>query len=299
MKKVFLIGCFIVIFLLSGCIWEDSYNTITLEENSQSSAVPISEEETSQTQKQSAELNLDYLDKVSTIEVSDYIEGEFTEEMSIMLTEEEVSALKAIKDCIKWHPQAWKVEENRYYKCKMNLYDQEGNLITCWRCDFHFVITDDAGQILELEDEIGDWFKAVTKTHDLFAAKYNRMPGENYFAELKYADSGNGEEDYLPNGSNDYIRFYLDEEDLSTLREIADNIYVTEGPRMAIVDMNRKYDNLKYNVNIYTDTEASYYFYVTDDGKIYTQTDYCYELAGEGVQEWFRALETKYGLDKI
>lgn len=297
MKRVFLTSLAAMV-ILSGCMGLNPGNMTMPEESSEISIID-EQEVVSEIEQQAVELNLDYLDEVARIEITDNVEGEYIGEFYIVLTEEEVNALKEIKDCIKSDPEPWSIKENRYYDCKMNMYDKDGNLVDCWRCDFLFLIADEEGQILEIKDELDDWLDDVKEAHDLYSAKFSRIPGENYFAEIRNAEKGSGIENYLPNGSNDYISFSLDEEDIRTLRELADTMYVLEEPHTPINDLDDIYEELKYDISIYTDTDESYCFYVMADGTIYVQPDNCYEVVGEGVEEWFRTIEAKYGLDKI
>ena len=246
-----------------------------------------------------AEINVDYLDEVASIEITDVEEWKYRERMNITLTSEEVEALKDIKDCINPSPMPWDVKERYCDGCRMNLYDAQGNLITCWYNDLLFKIVDDSGQFLSLDAELEEWMEAIVKSHDLYSAIYSRAPGLKYFSELENAETGKGIENYLPNGSNDYIRFDMDEEDISSLRELADKMTVTGEAQLSINEMEHEYDNIRYHLSVYTNTEVCYDFYITDEGCVYIQTEGSYQVVGEGVAEWFRNLEAKYGLDRI
>ena len=292
MKKAYVKGIMIVVFLLgsvglSGCTRFNPENVPIIEE------ILPSETET-------VELNLEYLDEVASIEIVDSYEGKYEEELLIVLTEEEVLALKEIKEEIKSEPLPWESNSVGYDGYKMNMYDKDGNLLTSWNYSFWpNKIVDTQGQFLDYDDALKEWIKEMEETEDVSFKLYARTPGENYFAELVNADHGNGIEVYLANGSDDYIHFDLDDEDLYTLQELTDTICVIRKSPLTIKEMDQEYDNLKYTMSVYTNTEASYDFVITDDGSIYIQTKYTFLVGGEGVEEWFRTLEAKYGLDQI
>lgn len=285
MKRLFLTSL-AAMFILSGCTRLNPEDVPIIEE------ILPSETET-------VELNLEYLDEVVAIEIVDSYEGKYEEELYIKLTAEEIAALKGMKDRMVSEPLPWESNGVGYSGYKMNMYDKDGNLLTSWNCGSYYRIIDSQGQFIDINDELREWKKGMEKAHDVSFSIYARTPGENYFAELVNADHGNGIEVYLANGSDDYIRFDLDDEDLYTLQELTDTICVIRKSPLTIKEMDQEYDNLKYTLSVYTNTEASYDFVITDDGSIYIQTKYTFLVGGEGVEEWFRTLEAKYGLDKI
>lgn len=304
MKKAYVKGIVVAVFLLggvglSGCRGLNPGN-MTMPEESSETGMIITQEEISQSEMSDIELDLGYLDEVTSIEIVDSYEGKYEEELYIELTAEEVAALKAIKDKIKPEPLPWESNSVGYDGYKMNLYDKDGNLLTTWNYSFWpNKIVDTQGQFLEYDDALKEWIKEMEETEDVSFKLYARTPGENYFAELVNADHGNGEDCTDRAGDNEYIRFDLDEEDICTLQELTDTICIIEKSPLTIKEMDHEYDNLKYIISVYTDTEASYEFYATDDGSIYIQTKYTFLVGGEGVEEWFRTLEAKYGLDQI
>ena len=257
------------------------------------------------------------LHKLKSSSDMDYLERIADEELSLRLeafgavqingpkwcgkttTAEEIAALKGMKDRMVSEPLPWESNGVGYSGYKMNMYDKDGNLLTSWNCGSYYRIIDSQGQFIDINDELREWKKGMEKAHDVSFSIYARTPGENYFAELVNADHGNGIEVYLANGSDDYIRFDLDDEDLYTLQELTDTICVIRKSPLTIKEMDQEYDNLKYTMSVYTNTEASYDFVITDDGSIYIQTKYTFLVGGEGVEEWFRTLEAKYGLDQI
>lgn len=292
MRKTFIKGSIAIAFLLgsiglSGCTGLNPENVPIIEE--------ILPSET-----ENVELDLEYLDEVSSIEIADSYEGKYEEELSIVLTEEEVLALKEIKEEIKAEPLPWEYNSVGYDGYKMNLYDKDGNLLTSWNYSFWpNKIVDTQGQFLDYDDALKEWIKDMEETEDVSFKLYARTPGENYFAELVNAEKGHGEDCTDRAGDNEYISFDLDEKDIRTLQELTDTICIIEKSPLTIKEMDHEYDNLKYSFSVYTDMDASYDFYVTDDGSIYIQTKYTFLVGGEGVEEWFRTLEVKYGLDKI
>lgn len=304
MKKAFIKGVVGIIFLLgsvglSGCSGLNPGN-MTMPEESSETGIIITQEETSQSEMSDTELDLEYLDEVASIEIVDSYERKYEEELLIVLTGDEVSSLKEIKDKIKAEPQPWESNSVGYDGYKMNMYDKDGNLLTSWNYSFWpNKIVDTKGQFLDYDDALKEWIKEMEETEDVSFKLYARTPGENYFAELVNADHGNGEDCTDRAGDNEYIRFDLDEEDICTLQELTDTICIIEKSPMTIEEMDQEYDNLKYSFSVYTDTEASYEFYATDDGSVYIQTKYTFLVGGEGVEEWFRTLEAKYGLDQI
>ena len=286
MKRLFLTSL-AAMFILSGCTRLNPEDVPIIEE------ILPSETET-------VELNLEYLDEVVAIEIVDSYEGKYEEELYIKLTAEEIAALKEIKDKIKPEPLPWESNSVGYDGYKMNLYDKDGNLLTTWNYSFWpDKIVDTQGQFLEYDDALKEWIKEMEETEDVSFKLYARTPGENYFAELVNADHGHGEDCTNRTGDNEYISFDLDEEDICTLQELTNTICIIEKSPMTIKEMDQEYDNLKYSFSVYTDTEASYEFYATDDGSVYIQTKYTFLVGGEGVEEWFRTLEAKYGLDQI
>lgn len=303
MKKAFIKGVVGIIFLLgsvglSGCGLLNYYND---GGNGPQYPESMSEiEEMLPSEKENVELDLEYLDKVTSIEIVDSYEGKYEEELLIVLTEEEVSALKEIKEEIKPEPLPWESNSVGYDGYKMNMYDKDGKLLTSWNYSFRpNKIVDTKGQFLDYDDALKEWIKEMEETEDVSFKLYARTPGENYFAELVNADHGHGEDCTDRAGDNEYIHFDLDEEDICTLQELTDTICIIEKSPMTIEEMDQEYDNLKYSFSVYTDTEASYEFYATDDGSVYIQTKYTFLVGGEGVEEWFRTLEAKYGLDQI
>ncbi len=286
MKRLFLTSL-AAMFILSGCTRLNPEDVPIIEE------ILPSETET-------VELNLEYLDEVVAIEIVDSYEGKYEEELYIELNAEEVSALKAIKDEIKSEPLPWESNSVGYEGYKMNLYDKDGNLLTSWNYTFWpNKIVDAQGQFLNYDTELKEWIKEMEETHDVIFSLYARTPGENYFAELVNADHGHGEDCTDRAGDNEYISFDLDDEDIFTLQELTDTICIIEKSPLTIKEMDQEYDNLKYIVDVYTDTESSYSFCITDDGSVYIQTKYTFLIGGEGVEEWFRTIEAKYGLDQI
>ncbi len=292
MKKAFIKGSIAIAFLLgsiglSGCTGLNPGNAPIIEE------ILPSETET-------VELDLEYLDEVTSIEIVDSYEGKYEEELLIVLTEEEITALKAIKDKIKPEAMPWETNSVGYDGYKMNMYDKDGNFLTSWNYSFWpNKIVDTQGQFLDYDDALKEWIKDMEETEDVSFKLYARTPGENYFAELINADHGHGEDCTDRAGDNEYISFDLDEEDICTLQELTDTICIIEKSPLTIKEMDHEYDNLKYIIYVYTDTDAPYDFCVTNDGSIYIQTKYTFLVGGEGVEEWFRTLEAKYGLDKI
>lgn len=283
---------------LTGCMNFNSGNMTPPQENPDAELF-LTDEEPGQFEED-IELDLGYLDEVTSIEIVDSYEGKYEEELLIMLTEEEISSLKAIKDMIKPEPLPWDSNSVGYEGYKMKLYDKDGSLLTSWNYTFWpNKIVDTQGQFLEYDDALKEWIKDVEETEDVISALYARTPGENYFAELVNAEKGHGEDCTDRAGDNEYISFDLDEEDICTLQELTDTICIIEKSPLTIKEMDREYDNLKYSFSVYTDTEASYDFYVTDDGSVYIQTKYTFRVGGEGIEEWFRTLEAKYSLDKI
>ena len=286
MKRLFLTSL-AAMFILSGCTRLNPEDMPILEE------ILPSETET-------VELDLEYLDKVVAIEIVDSYEGKYEEELYIELNEEEIAALKGIKDRIKSEPLPWESDSVGYDGYKLNMYDKDGNLLTSWLFTFYpNKIIDTQGQFLDYDNELKEWIDNMEETEDVISALYARTPGENYFSELINADFGGGEDCTDRAGDNEYISFDLDEEDIRTLQALTDTICIIEKSPMTIKEMDREYDNLKYSVNVYTDTDASYDFVITNDCSVYIQTKYTFLVGGEGVEEWFRTLEAKYGLDKI
>lgn len=284
MKKILLL-CVVMTLFLSGCNDSKNIESTTVAGGSQST-------ETNQTQEETnMEFNVEYIEQISTIQAVDVVDGVYKEGLCIDLTKEDVEKLKNIPVT---QGTGIALGENGFLY-KLNMCDENGNVVASWKIAITKQILDQKGQLIAKDGELNDWIKHIEKTYDISKKVYDRTPGPKYFASLKDVKKGDGEEfvDYYE--GLEYIKFELDEEDIAGIQNLCEAIGVDEEPK----DKIKNRDDLYYILNVYTSTDGSYEFYIMLDGTIYVQTKQTYQVIGDGVEEYFRKLESKYGLDKI
>ncbi|MBE5933702.1 MAG: hypothetical protein E7263_09825 [Lachnospiraceae bacterium] len=284
MKRICLL-CIAMTLLLSGCNGQKDIETTTVDGSSRSTEITQTQEDINM------EFNVDYINKVTTIQVVDVVDGVYKEDLCIDITKDDVEKLKGIQI-----PQGTgNMMGEAGFIYKLNMLDENGNVIAFWNIAITKQILDHNGQLISKDGELKEWIKSIEKTYNISTKVYDRTPGTEYFSDLKNIKKGGGEEvvDYYE--GLEYIKFELDEDDIVGLQSLTDTICVDEEPKVKIKDR----DDLYYRLDVYTNTDGSYEFYVMYDGTIYIQTKQTYQVIGDGVEEYFRKLESKYGLDKI
>lgn len=287
MKRVRIL-CLAVIFMvyLSGCVLP-FYNN----------GGKLPDQPWQRPDHSNAVIQVDYLDSVTSIEVTDVAVDMYTENLSIMLTTEEIEALKELKDTLELSDKSWNSKDAYDYKLK--LYNADGDLVTSWRVTNSYYIRDGWGQCFDENEELKAWIDAIEDSHNIYGKIYDRTQGENYFYVLSRVEKGNAKEVVDYDAGLEYIYFDLDEEDIESFQTLEDSICVIEEPRMSIDEMHELHGDLYYTLDVYTEEGCAYHFYITYDGTIYVRPKYAFVVTGEGVEEWFRTLEAKYGLDQI
>ena len=241
------------------------------------------------------ELDLSYLSQVKTIEVVDVFDGKYKEELRVALTQEEIESLMNLDTKVEPYRDKLDSLNKSLYIYRLNMCDDGGNVLATWDILVGDLVVDSEGQQLYVYGDLKMWLDDMEKSHDLDTLVYDRTPGDKYFADLGSVCKGNGRENVNHTDGVEYVAFDLDDEDIKGLKELEKNIQITEQPREKIKDMTDIY----YNLTVYSDKGENYYFYISYDGNIYIQTEKSYQVVGEGVEEWFREIEAKYGLDKI
>ncbi len=285
MKKIHIL-CLTIAFCLSGCSSKKDSNLMTnIEVESQNTEINHTQEDNDM------KFNVDYINQVASIQVTDSIEGEYVEVLCIDIAQEDVEKLKSIQIA----EGTGDIPGDAGFKYKLNMYDKDGDLVATWKVVRSKRILDHKGQLIAKDGELKEWAQGIENTYNISSKVYGRTPGENYFTELKNAYKGGGDESVDYYEGLEYIKFELDEEDIKGLQMLADTICVDEEPKEKI-----KYrDDLYYLVTVYTANDGVYYFSVMLDGTVYVQPKQTYQVLGQGVEDYFRKLESKYGLNKV
>ena len=281
MKKTLVIFAAIVV-MLTGCSKGGEEGTITT----------VTQEATTEVADiANGDLNLDYLEKVAYIEIDDFVKGKYKESIWCKLTDEEVEALKEMAGDIERSETPENISLSYY---GLYLYDENGTLITCWDVAHAYCVVDGEGQSMDKDGALKPWLESIEKAHNITYDIYDRTPGDKYFAGLENINQGFGSENANHSAGTENIFFYLDEEDIASLKSL--DMEITGQPK----EYTYNNQNLYYSVDTFMPSGAEgYSFDVMLDGTVYITTGQLYQVAGEGVEEWFREIEAKYGLDKI
>jgi len=241
------------------------------------------------------QLDLSYLEQIKIVEIVDSWEGKYKEELQVSLTKEEVEALKKLGTNIEPYRDKLDSLNKSLYRYRLNLCDDSGNILDTWDVLVGDLIADSEGQHLYVYGDLKLWLEAVEDSHDLDTLVYDRTPGDEYFSDLSNIYKGNGREEVDHTEGVDYITFDLDDDDIKGLQKLDNTIHIIDQPKEKIVYM----DDIYYKVSVYANSGEYYNFFVSYEGVVYIQTEKSYQVTGEGVEEWFRKIENKYGLDKI
>ena len=209
------------------------------------------------------ELSIDY-SKVTAITVSDTAPDLYAEPLNLQLTAAECADFRNAAASLQ--PKDTPSTSRPYLT--LTLTDDSGQTVDVWTVDTNRTIT---GQnaVFWKQGNIADWLKSVADTNKIgLDAVFGRTPGSGYLQCMK--DASRGKVYGSRKTQFDPERVYvLTADDFSALTAAAENA--------KIIPQQTDLKKYAYMMELYSENGASLYiFYLSDDGKVYTQ--YRYEV---------------------
>lgn len=269
-KTIILLLC--AIFFLSACGPEggNQVSVTEIEEGIPSSEAEEEEKNSMLNENNSYELQ----EQIVSARIEDVTEGAYQEELSVMLSEEEVSSLLDLSGGL----YAGEMHSGSRNFFAVSFLDADGATVERWIVDASYQVQLEGGDVLSDSETLSSRLEEIAKTHGVTtSAVWNRAPAEKYLQDLEDAARINVVEHTETNfdeGADTWLSDSLIEE-LCKIQETID---------FAEADLSDA-GEIGWQIHIYDEYGAGLYDWtVYESGLIYSGTGY--ELLGGELAEW-------------